>query len=91
MALVSIEQSGSKLNPTLTDLWGQTATKKDTYNNKQKREGNGNANVEEKQYEQLLSSWSCLICTFIHTGRTKLDYLACEVRGSRRTDTSIAS
>jgi hypothetical protein len=80
MASVSIEQSGANLNSTLTDLWGQKATKKDTYNNKRKREGNGNANVEEKQCEQL-PSWTCPICTFVHAGQIKLEYLTCEVCG----------
>ena len=36
---------------------------------------------EENSHEQ---SWTCFICTFVHIGPAKLNYLSCEICGSER-------
>jgi len=66
-------QCSDNTNPTLDCLW-----RKSTKRKRQKEEDSLQNNNRSDP------TWTCLTCTFVHTGRSTLDYLVCEVCGSER-------
>jgi len=67
----------SKQSNTLENLWGRSV---DTSQGSKKRQ---RINSTAKE-EDTNSEWTCNTCTFVHVGRSKRDFLACELCGSTR-------
>ena len=78
-SIVAIQQSG----PTLQDLWGKAGS---LSNNKRKRQDTAGAYQDDKDE----STWICNSCTYIHTGKDKLQYLMCEVCNSQRNEAKMS-
>uniref|UniRef100_A0A7S4RGL0 Exonuclease domain-containing protein n=1 Tax=Ditylum brightwellii TaxID=49249 RepID=A0A7S4RGL0_9STRA len=82
---------------TLQDLWKGGRKDKDQNTSHESKKTNNAERVEEKcskisqKIEQVSSpSWTCTVCTFIHVGESKVEFLACELCGTARTSATIA-
>jgi len=68
----------SRQSNTLENLWGRSA-EKSLCDKKRQR-----VVSRPDEEEDTLSEWACNVCTFVHVGSGKKDFLACELCGSTR-------
>ena len=70
----------SKQSNTLENMWARSADKTSQGSSKKRQRIDSNP----KQQENNRPEWTCNTCTFVHVGRSKIDFLSCELCGSTR-------
>ena len=78
-ATVNVERGQS--SATLTSLWGKGGSV-DRSNAKKTQQNDDSVRAEQNGNGEI--SWACTTCTFLHEGKAKEAFLACELCGSER-------
>ena len=78
-ATVNVERGQS--SATLTSLWGKGGSV-DRSNAKKTQQNDDSVRAEQNGNGEI--SWACTSCTFLHEGKAKEAFLACELCGSER-------
>ena len=78
LAMVAIIRS--KQSNTLESLWARSADTASLGCSKKRQRIDSKPKEEEKNRPE----WTCNTCTFVHVGKSKIDFLTCELCGSTR-------
>lgn len=81
-ATITFKQSGTR---TLESLWGKAvAVTKQSSNSCSPKRKKREYRFETRSSDSEGVSWTCSMCTYVHDGTAKPDFLTCEVCGSQR-------